>query len=60
MPALTSESSKRKASEDAASPDSQKQIKKARTDSPEREPKVCLYFELISVALLTVFVVDRR
>ncbi|EAW24878.1 histone acetyltransferase (Gcn5), putative [Aspergillus udagawae] len=39
MPALTSESSKRKASEDAASPDSQKQIKKARTDSPEREPK---------------------
>lgn len=31
---------KRKASEEALSPDSQQQSKKARTDSPEREPKV--------------------
>ncbi|OGM46905.1 histone acetyltransferase GCN5 [Aspergillus bombycis] len=30
---------KRKASEEALSPDSQQQSKKARTDSPEREPK---------------------
>jgi hypothetical protein len=34
---------KRKASEEALSPDSQQQSKKARTDSPEKEPKVRLY-----------------